>query len=77
MTANSANLQIVLDWLRDVINGRLRLHLGQSETFEVDPLNLYSEPSSLSAFLEQHGPDFEEFTLLLLALAPQHPKHTP
>lgn len=74
MTTNAANLQLALDWLKAVISGRLRLHLGQAETFEVGPLNLSSEPSSLSAFLEHYNPDFAEFTLMLLALAPHlHP----
>ena len=70
MTTSTANLQLALDWLSNVISARLRLHLGQSETFEVSPLNLSGEPSSLSAFLEHYEPTFEEFTLLLLALAP-------
>ncbi len=74
MNINTANLQIALDWLKAVISGRLRLHLGQSKTFEVSQLSLHSEPSILSAFLEQHDPNFEEFTLLMLALAPHlHP----
>ncbi|RWX47195.1 ATPase family associated with various cellular activities (AAA) [Candidatus Electrothrix aarhusensis] len=74
MTTNAANLQLALNWLKEVISGRLRMHLGQSETFEVSPLNLSSEPSSLSAFLEHYDPDFAEFTLLLLTLAPHlHP----
>ncbi len=74
MTTNAANLQLALNWLKEVISGRLRMHLDQSETFEVSPLNLSSESSSLSAFLEHYNPDFEEFTLLLLALAPHlHP----
>ncbi|MCI5146566.1 MAG: ATP-binding protein, partial [Candidatus Electrothrix sp. AR3] len=70
MNPNTANLQLALDWLQTVISGRLRLHLGQSETFEVGPLNLSSEPSQLTAFIERHDPSFEEFTLLLLAFAP-------
>jgi AAA+ superfamily predicted ATPase len=70
MNANTVNLQLALDWLKTVINSRLGLHLGQNETFEMSPLNLSSEPSSLSAFLEHYDPDFFEFTLLLLALAP-------
>jgi len=74
MTTNTANLQLALDWLSNVISARLRLHLGQAETFEADPLNLSGEASSLSAFLEHYDPSFEEFTLLLLALAPHlHP----
>ncbi|MCI5130453.1 MAG: ATP-binding protein, partial [Candidatus Electrothrix sp. EH2] len=70
MTTSAANLQLALDWLQAVISARLRLHLGQSETFEMSPLNFSGEPSSLSAFLEHYDPTFEEFTLLLLALAP-------
>ncbi len=74
MNANTVNLQLALDWLKAVINARLRLHLGQAETFEVSQLNLSGEASSLSAFLEHYKPTFEEFTLLLLALAPHlHP----
>ncbi len=70
MNPSISNLHIALDWLKAVISARLRLHLDQSETFEMSPLNLSGEPSSLSTFLEHYDPDFSEFTLLLLALAP-------
>ena len=70
MTTNATNLQLALDWLKAVISGRLHMHLGQTETFEVNLLNLYSERSTLSAFLEYYHPGFEEFALLMLALVP-------
>ncbi|MDY6994617.1 MAG: ATP-binding protein, partial [Pseudomonadota bacterium] len=70
MFENATNLQLALDWLKIFISGRLRMHLGQTETFEISLLNLYSEQSSLSAFLEHYQPNFEEFTLLILALVP-------
>ncbi len=70
MTTNAANLHIAFDWLQSVISGRLRLYLGQSETFEMSQLKLSGQSSSLSAFLEHYDPDFSEFTLLLLAMAP-------
>jgi AAA+ superfamily predicted ATPase len=71
---HAANLQLALDWLKAVISSRLHLHLGQTGTFEVSPLSLSIDPSSLSDFLENYDPTPEEFTLLLLALAPHlHP----
>ncbi|NJO15942.1 MAG: ATP-binding protein [Thioploca sp.] len=70
MLENATNLQLALDWLKAIISGRLRMYLGQTETFEVNLLNLYSERSTLSAFLEHYHLGFEEFTLLMLALVP-------
>lgn len=72
--AHAANLQLALDWLKTVVTSRLRAHLGQEEHFAIGPLNLCGGPSSLSSFIENCNLGCEEFTLLMLAFAPQlHP----
>lgn len=68
--AHAANLQLALDWLKNLIGGCLKLHFKQTESVEFSPLNLYSGESPLAAFMEQHQPSMEEFVLLLLALVP-------
>ncbi len=74
MNTNTANLELALDWLKELIGGCLKLHLKQAENVEFSPLNLYSDASSLAAFMEQHQPSMEEFVIFLLALAPHlHP----
>ncbi|HEY6871628.1 MAG TPA: ATP-binding protein [Geobacteraceae bacterium] len=70
MKQNSDNLRLALDWLNDVIAGRLNMHLGLVKDLEVAPLELFSEDSELSKFLEDHDLSFEEFVILALALAP-------
>jgi len=70
MNQNSENLKLGLDWLSQVLNGRLKVHLGQVEDFEIPSFELYSEEYGLSQFLETHNNSFEEFVILTLALAP-------
>jgi len=70
MNPNAANLQLALDWLRDIIVGSLQVCLGKAEGFEVMPLKFFSEDSFLSNFIERQDPSYEEFVFLMLALAP-------
>ncbi|MBW7956861.1 MAG: ATP-binding protein [Deltaproteobacteria bacterium] len=70
MGDNFANLQLALDWLSGVLASRMKVHLGEDEDLEVGPLEFYSDDSALSEFLKTHGPSFEEFLILVLALAP-------
>lgn len=67
MNSNAANLQLALNWLHTIISNRLSKN---TDDFTVSPLEFYSEDFGLAGFIATHNPDYEEFTLLLLALAP-------
>ena len=64
------NLQISIDWLKKIIVSRLKLHFKQAEDFEIEALNLKKGNDWLSRFIAIQEPSFEEFVILLLALAP-------
>lgn len=68
-TENALSLEQALIWLQSIVTGRLQIYLGQTEGFEVSRLSLQNENSALSTFINQHNPSYEEFTLLMLALA--------
>jgi hypothetical protein len=70
MQPTTSNLHLALDWLRPVIQGSLRLHTRQADSFEVGPLDFYKSEKGLSQFIEQHNPTYEEFVVLTLSLAP-------
>ena len=70
MTQQAANLQIALDWLEHIVAGFLKMRFGQAEDFQMSPLNLYSDDSWLATFIDLRDPGFEEFTVLMLAIAP-------
>jgi AAA+ superfamily predicted ATPase len=70
MNPNIVNLQQALDWLKSIAVGSLRVYFGQTETFEVKPWDFYFDTSWLTSFIQHHDPCMEEFTLLILALAP-------
>src|SRR6266404_6565475 len=70
MNHNAANLQSASDWITDVITGRLNTHFGKPEKYEPEALTYYDDDSWLARFIQQHKPSSEEFTVLMLALAP-------
>ena len=65
------NIQIALEWLKKTITAGLQSYFGKKD-FEVSPLTLSfsSERSWLADFVQRYNPCFEEFTLLMIALAP-------
>jgi hypothetical protein len=67
MNSNAANLQLALNWLHIIISNCLSKNTAD---FTVSPLEFYSEDFGLAAFIAKHNPDYEEFVLLMLALAP-------
>jgi hypothetical protein len=70
MDENTANLELALGWIKNIVTTRLRMFFGQSERFERQPLNFYAENSWLAQFIAGHDPSFEEFTVLMLAIVP-------
>jgi len=74
MNNNTTNLQIAQDWLRDIVTGSLQLHTRQSDSFEVSLLDFFKTETGLSRFIEQFNPNYEEFVMILLTIAPMlHP----
>lgn len=70
MNIDAANLQSALDWLHNVLADRLKMQVGRVEGFENGLLEFYNEDSALASFIVRHQPSFEEFVILMLALAP-------
>ncbi|MDQ6867406.1 MAG: ATP-binding protein [Pseudomonadota bacterium] len=70
MNQNATNLQAALDWLTQIIAGRLSVHFGKMEHFEAIALSYCDDDSWLARFIQRQNPSLEEFTLLMLALAP-------
>jgi hypothetical protein len=54
-----ANLELAVNWLKNTVDARLRMHVGKTGRFDPGPLEFYSDPSGLSRFLEEHQPDFD------------------
>jgi hypothetical protein len=67
---NAINLELALEWLKNIISDCLRIHLKKAEDVEFKPLNLHNDYSCLAQFIASRSPSFEEFTILMLALAP-------
>ena len=70
MKEKALNLQLALDWLEGILADRLRIYTGQADQIDFQPLSLYSENTWLSEFIRLYNPSYDEFAVLLLALAP-------
>ena len=71
---NSDNLSTALSYLHSVIVGRLRVHAQTAQEVDVGGTAYHEDDSTFSAFIKKHGPSFDDYILLLLALAPHiHP----
>ena len=73
-SSNAANLHFALDYLRKVLKTRLGIHFNQNgngeEAVELPSLGFYDDGSVFSQFIVENQPSFEEYVILLLALAP-------
>ena len=70
MNQSAPNLQSSLNWLAQTIGGRLNVQFGKVECFEADTLRYSDDDTWLSRFIRRQNPTAEEFTVLMLALAP-------
>jgi len=72
MTNNQQNIIRSLDFLREVVNRRLQLFFNKEEQseFAYPQPNIISGDDQLSDFLINYHLNIEEFTLLMLAVAP-------
>lgn len=67
---DSSNLLLSLDYLRQVVRGRLRHHFGKDADFELPQFQVKTDGTPFSNFLISANPSVEELVTLLLALAP-------
>ncbi|HFA48329.1 MAG TPA: ATP-binding protein [Bacteroidetes bacterium] len=74
ISSNAANLHFAFDYLQKVLKTRLDIHFNKSgngaKEVELPSLGFYDDGSVFSRFITQHQPSFEEYVILLLALAP-------
>jgi len=66
----STSLSTALAFLRSAIAGRLKVHAGQEAHIVLSDTAYYEDDSPFARFFQTHQPSFEEYILLLLALAP-------
>lgn len=67
---SSSSLAAALAYLRSVMTARLKVYTGQAAEAAVAGTAYYQDGSPFAAFLARHQSTFEEYVLLLLALAP-------
>ncbi len=65
-----SSISTALLYLRSVVSGRLRVHLGQATETEVSGAAYMEDDSPFARFFQTHRPTFEEYIVLLLALVP-------
>jgi hypothetical protein len=67
---DTASLAAGIALLRDVIGARLSIHFQQASRAEVKGAACFDDGTAFSRFVEQHRPSFDEYVVLMLALAP-------
>jgi AAA+ superfamily predicted ATPase len=69
---NAPNLVHALEFLRHIVRSRCTLHFRAEdpESIELPRLAYYQDDSAFSRFIEARHPSFDEYVVLLLALAP-------
>jgi hypothetical protein len=70
MNQDAATLQSALAWITQLVASCLGAHFRKEEPPEPSPLSYYGDDSWLSRFLHTQQPSSEEFTILMLVLAP-------
>lgn len=72
--SNASNIIHALDYLQIVIEGRLNIHFAEAQGYEksVDfpELTVVDDESAFGEFIKARKPNFDEYILLLIALAP-------
>jgi AAA+ superfamily predicted ATPase len=68
--SNAPNLTTALAYLRSVIVGRLKVYFEQATEVEVNGTAYFEDDSSFTQFIQTHKPNFEEYLIWLIALAP-------
>lgn len=71
--SSAENLYEAFVYLREIINARTTLHAahqGLGSSITLPPLLVYDDDSAFGNFVKAREPSFEEYVILLLALAP-------
>ncbi|KUL27661.1 ATP-binding protein [Chlorobium limicola] len=68
--SNSANILLALDSLKTIFSGRLKIFLGKENAIDIDPPRFVMDNSPFASFIQRHQPSFDEYVILLLAMAP-------
>lgn len=68
--SNAPNLQASLEYLQKVVDSRLQIRFGLAEQVEIEVPRFISDGSPFSQFMEEYKPGFEEYIVLMTALAP-------
>jgi hypothetical protein len=69
-TGDASALAAALAFLCAVINARMRVHLEQADMVDVRGAACLDDGSAFALFVARHRPTYEEYILILLALAP-------
>lgn len=68
--SKSISINTALTYLRSSIEGRLKVYTGQSDEIEIGGTAFFKDDSIFALFIEKFKPTFEEYIIILLALAP-------
>lgn len=72
---NTPSITTALNYLHTILSGRLKMHAGQEDKIVVSGTAYYEDGSPFAQFIEKYQPTFQEYILLLLALAPHLQPH--
>jgi hypothetical protein len=70
MGTNAANLQIALEWVRQVVRKSLKSGPDGAEAAEEESLEFHAAHFGLTGFIAEQRPSYAELVIVLLALAP-------
>lgn len=74
ITANAADLDREISWIREILKTRSQLNARQEcsygDVYDIEPPRLNGSGSDFAGFIRMHNLDFEERFLFALALAP-------
>lgn len=74
LVLNANNIQLALTNLHQLINLRLKLNFNKNEKgenqSEIEFPMIYGDESPFAQFIQKHQPNFEEYIILIIALAP-------
>jgi len=70
MKQSATSLQSAIAWIARIVAGCLSVYFGKAESFVERPLSSCDDDSWLARFIQRQNPKSEEFTVLMLALAP-------
>lgn len=71
VATNANNLGHAFDYLKQVLDARIRLHLAKEsevEELELPGLAFFEDGSAFAEFIHQHQPSFDEYIVLLLSM---------